>query len=160
VEDKIFYESETSHRAGVLIEPIPREIQILWRKQFSEEQAETEKNILLRLLEGEGSAPFNEFARRLRENPLLMKAWNRYHQKLLTDHVRAWAETNNISADRWSAGPTHDRLDGSSSHESLSSPGLGQRAALYNFLDNLPIDDLLELRVPLGWLVKVTRDKQ
>jgi hypothetical protein len=37
---------------------------------------------------------------------------------------------------------------------------IGQRAELYNFLDNLPLEDLLQLRVPLEWVLKVTRDKQ
>ena len=37
---------------------------------------------------------------------------------------------------------------------------IGQRAALYNFLDNLPIEDLLQLRVPLEWVLKVTREQK
>ena len=37
---------------------------------------------------------------------------------------------------------------------------VGQRAELYNFLDNLPIEDLLQLRVPLEWVLKVTRDRR
>ena len=37
---------------------------------------------------------------------------------------------------------------------------IGQRSELYNFLDNLPIEDLLQLRVPLEWVLKVMREKK
>ena len=36
---------------------------------------------------------------------------------------------------------------------------IGQRAELYNLFDSLPLEDLLQLRVPLGWVLKVIRDK-
>jgi hypothetical protein len=157
-EDKVVYEAAPTQRKGTLIEPIPHDTQIRWRQQFAEEMPEDIKATLLTALDGTGRAPFNEFARRLRENPPVMHAWNRYLQKLIVDHVAEWATANNISSERWSAGT--DRTGNGSIMEAGSMPQtLSQRAELYNFLDNLPIEDLLQLRVPLEWVLKVIRKR-
>ena len=157
-EDKILHEDAGTQRQGIVIDPVPRETQLQWRRTFSEEQPEAIRKDLLAALEGAGAAVFNEFSRRLRENPSVMRAWNRYLQKQITDHVAAWADTHDIPEERWlapSRGIQFCRAAGEA-----TSPGpqsISQRAELYNFFDQLPIDDLLELRVPLEWVLKVTR---
>jgi len=159
-EDKILYEDAATQRTGTLIEPVSRETQIQWRRQFADEQPEDVKGSLLSALDGIGSSPFNDFARRLRENPPVMQAWKRYLQKLVSDHVAAWAAANNIARERWSGGARSTRFDGSLT-EGISQPqSISDRAELYNFFDSLPIEDLLQLRVPLEWVLKVTRDKR
>jgi hypothetical protein len=89
-----------------------------------------------------------------------MHSWNRYLQKQVTDKVAEWAAANGISEDRWCSGTS--RADESSAQESmpLKTHSIGQRAELYNFLDSVPIEDLLQLRVPLDWILKVTREKK
>jgi hypothetical protein len=109
-EDKILYEEATIQRQGVLIEPVPRDAQLQWRVTFAEEQPETIKKSLLAALQGVGSAVFNEFARRLRENPSVMRAWNRYLQKQITDYVATWASANEIPEER--CGSTGDSSSG------------------------------------------------
>jgi len=47
------------------------------------------------------------------------------------------------------------RADGEAVSEKPQN--VSQRAELYNFFDQLPIEDLLQLRVPLEWVLKVTR---
>jgi hypothetical protein len=160
VEDKIFYEIVPTTRDGTVIEPISRSDQIAWRRNFSEEQPENVRGLLLASLEGSGTAIFNDFARRLRENPSVMRAWNHYLQKQITDHVAAWATVNNVPEDRWCGGIS--RNDGSGSTANLESrpQTMGQRSELYNFLDNIPIEDLLQLRVPLEWMLRATREKK
>ena len=74
VEDRIFYESLPMVCDGILIDPISRTDQVASRRNFSEEQPENVKGLLLASLEGSGSGIFNEFARRLRENPTVMRA--------------------------------------------------------------------------------------
>ena len=37
---------------------------------------------------------------------------------------------------------------------------VGKRSKLYNFLDNVPIEDLLQLRVPLEWILRAAREKK
>jgi len=160
VEDKIVYAEANTERKGVVIEPISRETQIEWRKQFAEEQPEDVKTALLSVLNGTGSALFNDFARCLRENPPVMQAWNRYLQKLITDHVAAWAVAQNIPSERWNAGSGRTRVGGQTSELVSSTPNISQRAELYNFFDDLPIEELLQLRVPLEWVLKVTRTRQ
>jgi hypothetical protein len=157
-EDKILYEEVGTQRKGILIEPISRDTQIQWRRQFAEEQPDNVKGSLLSALGGPGSSSFNDFARRLRENPAVGKAWNRYLQKLITDQVEAWAATNNISPERWSGGVSRISIGGVLT-EAGDRP-ISQRAELYNLLDSLRIEDLLQLRVPLEWLLKVARDKK
>jgi hypothetical protein len=157
-EDKIVHVEATAQRSGIEIEPVTREAQLQWRKTFSEEQPETVRNSLEAALNAPGTAIFNEFARRLRENPSVARAWNRYLQKQITDHVAAWAANNGIARERWLA-PSHGiqffRADGEAA--SVKPQNISQRAELYNFFDQLPIEDLLELRVPLEWVLKVTR---
>jgi hypothetical protein len=159
-EDKIFVEKAPTAREGIVIEPVSRETQVAWRRAFAGEQPESVKGPLLASLDGTGTAIFNEFARRLRENPTVMHAWNRYVQKQITDFVSAWASANGVSEDRWCSGTS--RADDGTSKEPMPTKthSIGQRAELYTFLDNLPIEDLLQLRVPLEWVLKVTRDKK
>jgi hypothetical protein len=159
-EDKVVYENLPTLRKGIPIDPIPRQTQIEWRRAFADDQSEETRGLLLEPLSSSGNYVFNEFARRLRENPALMKAWNRYLQKKITDHVMAWAQENNVPEDRWSGGMlrSHDGSTKSASPENAHP--VGQRSELYNFFDNLPLEDLLQLRVPLEWVLKVTRDEK
>lgn len=159
-EDKILYEDAATQRTGVLVDPVSRDTQIQWRRQFAEEQPDDVKGILLSALASTDSFSFNEFARRLRENPLVMHAWNRYLQKLITDHVAAWATEHGIPPERWSAGAIRTRMDSSERETGPQAQTISQRAELYNFFDSLPLEDLLQLRVPLEWMLKVTRDKR
>jgi hypothetical protein len=157
-EDKIVRVQAEAERTGIDIEPISRETQLVWRKTFSEEQPESIRESLRAALNGSGTAVFNEFARRLRNNPSVMRAWNRYVQKQITDHVATWAAKHKVPEERWLA-PSHGiqffRADG---EVTLAKPqNISQRGELYNFFDQLPIEDLLQLRVPLEWVLKVTR---
>lgn len=160
VEDKIVVEQSPTARKGIIIEPISRETQITWRRAFAEEQPESVRGSLLGSLDGAGSSVFNEFARRLRENPTVMHAWNRFLQKQITDHVAAWAQANGVPEERWCSGTSRSEDGSSKEPMPLKTHSIGQRAELYNFLDNVPIEDLLQLRVPLEWVLKVTRDKR
>lgn len=159
IEDKIFYEDVPTQRKGIIIDPVSRDTQLAWRQSFSEEQPDNVKSELLASFNGTDTAIFNDFARRLRERPSVLHAWNRYLQKQITDHVAAWATKNGVSEDRWCSGES--RREGGVSVAKLNKPQtISQRAELYNFFDNLPIEDLLQLRVPLEWVLKVTREKK
>jgi hypothetical protein len=156
----ILTDNEPSTRKGIVIEPIAREVQVEWRRNFAQEQPDPVRGTLLAALDGVGTAVFNEFARRLRENPSVMHTWNRYLQKQVTDRVAQWAAANGVSEDRWCSGIS--RSDDVSSREPMPTKthSIGQRAELYNFLDSVPIEDLLQLRVPLDWVLKVTRENK
>jgi hypothetical protein len=157
-EDKIIHVAEGAARAGVEIDAIGKERQIEWRKTFAAEQPDPIKGRLLEAVESQGTGIFVEFARRLRENPAVMRAWNIYLQKQITDHVAAWAAKHKVSEDRWLGSQHGLQLFRVDTDVAMTKPqNIGQRAELYNFFDQLPIEDLLQLRVPLEWVLKVTR---
>jgi len=159
-EDKIFVENLPAARNGIIIEPVTRDVQIAWRRSFSEEQAENVRGSLLSSLDATGTSVFNQFARRVRENPSVTHAWNRYLQKQITDYVAAWASANNVPEERWCSGTSRSDVGALKEAMPMKTHSIGQRSELYNFLDNLPIEDLLQLRVPLEWVLKVTREKK
>ena len=64
-EDRIVHVEARAQRPGIEIEPVSREMQLQWRKTFSEEQPETVRVSLLAALDAPRIALFNEFARRL-----------------------------------------------------------------------------------------------
>lgn len=156
-EDKILHVDATSSRHGLVIDPVLRETQLEWRRKFSEEQSGLMKLALLLAIDGPDKAAFNEFATLIRHNVAVSRAWNRYLQKQITDHVTKWAENNGIAEERWMA-PAQGLQASRAPGDAVSNPpNISQRAELYNFFDQLPIDDLLQLRVPLDWVIKVTR---
>ena len=156
-EDKILHVEAGTQRPGIVLEPATRETQLQWRRTFAEEQSDPIKQRLLEAVNGPGNAVFNEFARRIRENVAVSRAWNRYLQKQITDHVAGWAAKNGIAEERWIA-PAQGLRAFRTSGEAASKPqNVSQRADLYNFFDQLPIEDLLQLRVPLEWILKITR---
>ena len=156
-EDKIVHVDAAAPRLGLVIEPVTREAQLQWRRTFAEEQSNPMKQQLLAAINGPPNAAFNEFARRIRENVAVARAWNRYLQKQITDHVTEWAGKNGVAEERWIA-PAQSLPGFRSSSARVSQPqNISQRAELYNFFDQLPIEDLLQLRVPLDWVLKVTR---
>ncbi|HWD00837.1 MAG TPA: hypothetical protein VG456_28975 [Candidatus Sulfopaludibacter sp.] len=157
-EDKIYYESLPTSRKGILIDPVSRELQLKWRASFAEEQPDNVKGDLLASLNGNGTAIFNEFARQLRKNPSVLYAWNRYLQKQITDHVAKWAEENHVSEERWRGASLNGLAE--ASPDTGRPQSISQRAELYNFFDSLPLEDLLQLRVPLEWVLKVTRERK
>jgi hypothetical protein len=157
-EDKVLHVDAGTQRPGVEIEPVPRLTQLQWRRTFADEQPDAIKDSLIAALSTTGMAVFNEFSRRLRENPSVMRAWNRYLQKQITDCVAAWAAKHGVADERWLApmrSIQFSRTDGEGG--SANPQNVSQRAELYNFFDQLPIEDLLELKVPLEWVLKVTR---
>jgi len=60
--------------------------------------------------------------------------------------VAAWAAANDIPEDRWLA-PSRglDFFRGAGEAAAPRPPNISQLAELYNFFDQLPIEDLLEL---------------
>ncbi len=156
-EDKIFYEVATTSRKGEEVAPITREEHLDWRRSFASEQPDATQDELVHALSSGGASVFSEFARRLRENPPVMHAWNRYFQKKVTDRVIEWAGAHGVGEDRWSSGISEDNRIGTAGGQAIGTQVLGRRAELYNFFDDLPLEDLLQLRVPLDWVLKVMR---
>jgi len=137
-----------SHK-GIEIEPVPLEIQLQWRKEFGSEQSGEYKTKLLAISELPGRAPFNEFARFMRDNPNAFRAWDRYQQKQISGWIERWAQKHGLTDNVWT----------SVSRSTKQPITINRRAEVYNVLDQIPIDDLLQIKVPLEWLVKLAREK-
>jgi hypothetical protein len=81
-----------------------------------------------------GSAVFNQFARRLRDNQSVMRAWNRYLQKQITDHVAKWAAKYGIPDERWLAPARGIQFFPADGEATFAKPqNISQRAELHNF---------------------------
>ncbi len=160
VQDKVIYEPAGGKRNGIPIEPIKKDTQVEWRREFAAEQPDEVNTVLTAALGSPHGSPFTEFARRLREHPLVARSWNRYLQKRITDCVASWADANKVSSDLWQVA-ADDFLAGSpTTGTDLRPRGTSQRTELYNFFDSLPLEDLLKLRVPLELVLKAAREKR
>lgn len=148
--DKIRTEPIDSGAEGIVVEPIPLELQLRWRREFAAEQSGETRDALASITERPGRTAFNDFARYIRDNPNVFRVWNRYQQKQVVDWVERWSQKNGLSDDVWRG----------ASRSSVNQPTtLNRRAEIYNLLDQVPIEDLLQIKVPLEWLLKITQGK-
>jgi hypothetical protein len=133
--DKVLYPPDSAPRAGIVIESIAREQQIDWRKEFSGTIDAGVRESLLQALSAPN--PFREFSIALKLQPDLLKKWNSFLFSKIHPVISSWAEQNKIPTEVWQLA----RTDGQDS----------QRRALYRLLDQVPIEELLEITVPLRW---------
>lgn len=123
------------------ITPISRETQIQWRKEFIDALG-TEGNPLTAVrsqLESPGSLGL--FSRTLSGYPEMRSRWSDFLARHVRDVIQAWAKENDVE-EVWLV----------TSHRQIAEDG-ATRARLYALLDQIPIGKLLELRIPLGWLI-------
>jgi hypothetical protein len=149
-DDKVLYLPAESPVEGPRISPVPESVQLAWRRQFVESELETLKGVSVPMLRDAGRDAFNEFARFIRENPQISGAWNKYHQSLLSDWIMKWSADNGITFSS-----LETAVDSVLNTNSLPS---SKRVELYNLLDQIPIDELMDLRVPLRWLLVPARE--
>lgn len=148
--DKIRAEPAGTSTEGILVDPIPLEVQLQWRREFAAEQTGEIRDALTTIVERQGRGAFNDFARYVRDNPTVFRVWNRYQQKQVADWVERWSRKHGLSDDLWRG------VSRSSVHQPVT---INRRAEIYNLLDQVPIEDLLQIKVPLEWLLKITQGK-
>lgn len=120
---------------STLIEPIPAETQLEWRRAFIHGLPEGEQSRLRETLESE--RPFAEFSKSL--GGPTRKAWITYFVSSVFDLVRTWAKQSGIDESVY----LERRRDGLRD----------VRAAIYSVLDSVPTERLLELRIPIRWFL-------
>jgi hypothetical protein len=148
--DQVLYLRAGNEQQGVRISPVSRETQLQWRNEFAAEQPEPARSVLMEALRG-NTGQLTNFSRVLRDNPSVAHSWNRVLQKRIGDLVEHWAEQNGVPATRWN---TEEQLATATLN---SVQATGQRAELYSLLDRVPIDDLMQIQVPLAWVLKVVK---
>lgn len=121
---------------GIRITPISKEIQLTWRKEFVSGQ------VALAGLELKPETGFRSFAQAIAIEPEVRRKWNDVWFREVSRVIRDWGEVNEILEETWlvpekERGGAQDR----------------RRRELYEILDRIPVERLLELTVPLAWLI-------
>lgn len=124
------------------IVPFTKEEQSNWRREFAEkiEPGNPLKEKLLASLRT--PSPLHEFSSCLRLEPATQDSWYRFLSQKVRAGVEDWAKKNSLGPEL--------RLEHATSVDSSEN----ERRKLYSVLDKIPVDLLLDLTVPLRWLVQ------
>jgi len=131
-EDHVWEGSPDAIGNRVPIDPIPLDKHLHLRRQF----AEAEGHDWTPAGDVKPTMAFRDFTQWLTNNPHLRAKWNRFWFNQVAQEIHTWASTNGIPNDKWLAGAEDDL-----------------RRRLYEALDEIPLEKLLKLRVPLGWFL-------
>jgi OST-HTH/LOTUS domain len=143
VDDRVLYRKNDEPAGNlVLIPPCSKEQQLEWHKAFAANVLGEVGEQLRRVLEG-GNV-FHDFSVIVRRQPDLYSSWNAFRLSKIRPIIEEWATRHGIPEYRWLVKP------------GLREP-IGSRAEIYEILDKIPIEKLLDLPIPLRWLVEATR---
>jgi hypothetical protein len=144
VTHRVVYDDDSMALGGkVLIEPIPIEQQINWRREFATTIIGPEGEEPAKAVKAQN--PFKDFSRLMRQRPSLGKQWNLFLFKRVVPIIEQWADHNKIPREQWLQ---------SSKPKAVEDI---DRRELYQFLDSVSIDDLMNLHVPLRWVIGRTK---
>lgn len=124
---------------SVPISPADREEQIEWRRQFLRELGDhpvAAKADELTVVGG-----FADFSALLSDLPDIRSSWYRRWRDRVEDVIRGWARANGVPEGVWlerSPRGTDDQI----------------RRRVYQLLDQVPADRLLDLQLPIRWLLE------
>lgn len=125
------------------ITPVTRDAQVRWREAFIDSLGQ-ENNPFAELKSRiAGPGGLGVFSKALTQNPALRPRWNDFLVKCVREVISDWGNQHGVSQDVWLAG-----------HGRRPRDEQGARARLYTLLDQIPLERLLELRIPLGWLIR------
>ena len=119
----------------VVITPIPKDAQVTWRKDFLESLEDKHRPHV----DLGGEAALSDFSNAVRRDRNLSHVWNVFLSGHVADYIRDWFRDNEIPEDRWLKRRGKEKID--------------VRKEIYALLDDLPVEELLELRVPIRHLI-------
>jgi hypothetical protein len=135
------------------IESVPKDQQLEWRREFAKDAPEGH---WLRELKLEHESGLHAFSDAIRNDPLRRK-WNDFWLEKATQAIRQWAERHNVPERIW-VSSDETRSQRPIRLTAAGSAGAAQRDAerekLYAVLDQISLDHLLEITIPLRWLIK------
>jgi len=124
------------------IVPFTKEEQLSWRREFAGKM-EPGNPLREKLLGSLNTpSPLYEFSSCLRFEPAAQNSWYRFLSQKVRAGVEEWAKKNGLA-------PELRLAEGTSADISED-----KRRKLYSVLDKIPVDLLLDLTVPLRWLVQ------
>ena len=134
--------------APIFITPISKEMQLAWRTEFIREFGAGSS---LEGLELQPESGFKDFSRELQALPALRRQWHELWFGKVRDTVQEWAIVNRVPEDIWLVKAEAD-----------SRSQADTRRNLYKLLDQVPLDHLLDITIPLRWLLskRDPNDKQ
>jgi len=134
---------ESIPQGAIVITPIPMEEQLSWRRHFIEGLgADSPLREVLPNLHSDSGLKI--FSSGLGSHADLRRRWNIVWVKHIATYVRAWAEANEIAENMWLT----------TSPGALEQSG-DLRKRVYALLDKIPVEHLLELKIPVRWLLDV-----
>jgi hypothetical protein len=140
--DRVFFSPPDDLESGVVrIEPITKETQLEWGRTFIDSLAR--ENPVRRVDLDEDRGAFSRFAAKLRDYPNIRDEWNRFWFVKVSEAVKNWAQEHDIPDSAWLV------LSGST----VSDEEAKVRQRIYRIFDTIPVDDLLNVRIPLRALL-------
>jgi hypothetical protein len=125
----------------VEIEPIPQATQLEWRRAFAAARADGPLGDLADRLQVDGG--FSAFSKALDPYPEIRREWNVEVSRQVSSAIRNWASAAGIAETVWIENRERPEADAV------------LRGKVYRILDRVPASRLLDLRIPLGWLVEI-----
>jgi len=121
---------------GVEIKPVPKEAQVEWRVEFLRAVRSDEEPQM------DLSSPgfFKAFSSIVRSDRDLLHKWNAVLSKYVSAYIKQWADESGLTEVRWTARREAESDDA--------------RRRIYERLDKIPVEELLELSIPLKWLLR------
>jgi hypothetical protein len=136
------------------IEPASKELQLSWRKDFLEFLGVDSPVYAIKDQLNDFNA-FRTFSQALRAHPTFQAEWNRVWVNAALNYITDWARKQRVPGTPWLFAPepnasvqSHFNAPIPSARESNS-----ERQKLYLLLDQIPLDKLSRLQVPLGWFI-------
>jgi len=143
IEDQVLKVPESAAQPALPeIVPFAKEEQLSWRREFAERLG-PDNPLTERLLASVGGPnPLHEFSSCLRSEPDAQNSWYRFLSQKVRAGLREWTKKNGLA-------PDLPLLEGGSADISED-----KRRDLYSILDRIPVDLLLDITIPLRWLVR------
>jgi hypothetical protein len=134
----------------VKINQIRMDRQLEWMREFAEELNGLLRTHLLMSLEND--KPFRAFHMALQIDAATRSQWKTRHVQLVAAEIKQWAEQAGLAIPIYaSPTPTDERP---SPPESPPAPDLSHvRQQVHAAVDRMPLSKLLELKIPLGYLI-------
>lgn len=127
----------------VPIQPIPKELQLDWRREFVKELG-PDSPLGEYLEKFTPQIGFNLFSHVLSKHSQFRVIWSKVFSSKVNDFITEWAKRYGVRDEIWLESNLEQIEDNA-------------RAKLYAILDQVPIEELVELRIPLKWLLDSKR---
>lgn len=141
---------ESGGDGAVRINSARREDQLAWMRELADSttdpQVREELDVALR-----GEEPARDFSRVLRERASVGRAWKRHLRRQILDRAAMWAYENGLPQSVLQPAASKELP---STRESIAEEDSAARARVLAILADLPLSELLKLRIPLEYALR------